>query len=226
MELRVGTYNIRHGLGMDGRVDLERVGRVIREMELDVIGLQEVDRFWKRSSWEDQAAELAKMTGMDHCFGPAMQRGTSQYGNAVLSRYNICSWEALRMPSLRESRGFLHTIIDAGGNRFAFCNTHLGLSRGERMDHIRRIILPALGTGPVVLAGDFNSRPESPEVILLGQHLHDSLPPVGFPTFPADFPRDRIDYVMYSRGFELVSAEVVQQQASDHHPLLVSIKIV
>ena len=58
----VMSFNIHHGQGTDGVVDLKRTARVIRASGADIAGLQEVDRnFAERSNWTDQAAELARL---------------------------------------------------------------------------------------------------------------------------------------------------------------------
>ena len=67
--LRVASYNIRHGVGSDGRLDLPRTAAAIAALGADVIGLQEVDdTFAERSAYEDQAARLAQMLGLQVCF--------------------------------------------------------------------------------------------------------------------------------------------------------------
>ena len=71
-QVRVLTYNIRHGQGMDGRVDLSRVADVIRRLEPDVVALQEVDQATTRAGGVDQAAELGRLTGLHSAFGKAM----------------------------------------------------------------------------------------------------------------------------------------------------------
>ena len=62
--LRVMTWNIRHGEGLDGRVDLERIAAVIRASGADLVGLQEVDRGVRRTGGVDMPAELARLTGL------------------------------------------------------------------------------------------------------------------------------------------------------------------
>src|SRR5690606_2840765 len=68
-KITVLTYNIHHGEGMDGKLDLERIANVIRSVNPDLVALQEVDRKTQRSAGVDQAEELARLTGMRHVFG-------------------------------------------------------------------------------------------------------------------------------------------------------------
>ena len=219
--LRVVTYNIRHGLGLDDRVDLERVGRVISELEADLVGLQEVDRGWRRSGNMDQARYLAEILDMNHVFAPAISRGTAQYGNAILSRYPIVFWEYFPLESRWEPRVLVRAVIETGGIRLNFYTTHLGLWRRERMRHINDVLLPVISRERrVILTGDFNCGPDSPEMRKLTGVLRDASPPEGQYTFPSAGPTKRIDYVLYTGDWDAVESRVVSAEASDHNPVL------
>ncbi|MGE5417317.1 MAG: endonuclease/exonuclease/phosphatase family protein [Acidobacteriota bacterium] len=219
-EVRVATYNIRSGEGIDGRVDIARIARVIGDMDVDIIGLQEVDRNWRRSQNIYQARYLAKALGMHYVYGPALTRGSAQYGNAVLSRYPILSSQVHPLASYRENRAVLQAVIDVSGHILNFTVTHLGLSLQERLWHIRDIIKPLLITDdPLVLVGDFNCDPRSPEVLEFENLLIEAFPKSGYFTFSSDKPDQRIDYIMHNRLLKTVSVEVIESQASDHLPL-------
>jgi endonuclease/exonuclease/phosphatase family metal-dependent hydrolase len=67
--LKTLTFNIHHGAGVDGKLDLERVARTIEASGASVVGLQEVDRYFDaRSNWVDQPAWLAARLKMDYVF--------------------------------------------------------------------------------------------------------------------------------------------------------------
>src|SRR4051794_39354446 len=96
MELNVMTFNIHHGRGTDRKLNIGRISQVIKESNADLIGLNEVDRFFsKRSDYIDQISWLAKHLEMNYAFGEAITLRskktniTRQYGNAFLSRYPI-----------------------------------------------------------------------------------------------------------------------------------------
>lgn len=72
-ELRVLTYNIHHGEGTDGKFDLDRIAKLISAQEPDLVALQEIDVKTARASGVDQAAKLAKLTGMHYAFGRFMK---------------------------------------------------------------------------------------------------------------------------------------------------------
>jgi hypothetical protein len=94
LEIKVMTFNIHHGKGMDNRADLFRIAELIDKCDVDIVGLNEVDRhFSKRSLYEDQIGWLANQLEMDYAFSPSITIKSKhlskirQYGNALLSRY-------------------------------------------------------------------------------------------------------------------------------------------
>jgi endonuclease/exonuclease/phosphatase family metal-dependent hydrolase len=221
--IKVATYNIRHAQAMNDKVDLDGLARVILEISPDMIGLQEVDKGWARSGNVNQAKYLADYTGMYYVFSAAMKRGSSEFGNAVLSRFPILKWESVALPStVREPRSILTTWIELRGRMIQFVTTHLGLNQQERIDHINHKLLPLLQPKQrVILTGDFNCLPSSPEVALINRVMTDTCPPdQELPTFPADRPAEKIDYIMHSAQFKAVMVEVVHASASDHLPLV------
>ena len=89
MSINVVSYNIKHGAGMDGRLDLSRSANVLEALKPDLVALQEIDNTCTRSGGKNQAAELGKALGMHHAFGKFMDFQGGEYGLAVLSRYPI-----------------------------------------------------------------------------------------------------------------------------------------
>src|SRR5213078_999523 len=87
--LRVMTYNIHVGIGMDKKLDLARVAGVIKAQHPDLVGLQEVDRGVMRTQRLDEIVELAKLTRMDYAFAFNLNYQGGQYGVAILSRFTI-----------------------------------------------------------------------------------------------------------------------------------------
>ena len=83
--LKILSYNIKHGRGMDGKVDLPRIAKVVRSLSPDLVALQEIDRNCTRSGSIDLTAELGAMLGMEGRFGKFMDYQGGEYGLAVLS---------------------------------------------------------------------------------------------------------------------------------------------
>jgi endonuclease/exonuclease/phosphatase family metal-dependent hydrolase len=73
--LRVGTFNLRHGVGVDSILDLQRAAAVIEEMDAEIVGLQELDRGVQRSGGLDQPRLLGELTGYDVRFHRTTRTG-------------------------------------------------------------------------------------------------------------------------------------------------------
>ncbi len=232
--VRVMSYNIHHGQGVDGRLDLPRIAAEIRESGADVIGLQEVDRHWSgRSAFVDQAAELARMLRMHVVYGANLDRDPlqpgeprRQYGTAILSDAPIHDWRNTLLPRTGnlEQRGVLEALITVRGVPVRVFTTHLQHnSQAERIAQIaavREIIgVPAES---VVLTGDLNARPDTPEIAAITQGLVDAWAEAGVGdgyTLSAENPFARIDYVLHSADVVARSATVLSTVGSDHLPV-------
>lgn len=233
--LKIMTYNIRHGLGEDGVLDPKRIADVIRPM--DIVILQEVDVNWARSGHTDQPRQIAELAGFEHyVYGPSftlpvLEGGTALYGNTILSRHPIAHAERHPLPGPvgQEPRSALVVEVVVAGTPLTVIGTHLGLNADERMAqvaHLKEMI--ARVSTPVVLAGDFNARPHSPEIRLLSDLLHDSnylLENTEGLTFPNPKPTARIDYIFTSPELapHVLVHEVLHVSGSDHLPVVTHI---
>src|SRR6266550_6659404 len=100
--LRVMTYNIHVGVGMDKKLDLKRIADVINDQHPDLVGLQEVDRGVKRTQGIDEIAELARLTRMQFVFAHNLDYQGGQYGVAILSRFPILTTDHRKYENKRE----------------------------------------------------------------------------------------------------------------------------
>ena len=230
--VRVMIYNIKHGQGMDGTVDLSRSAEVIREMDPDILALQEIDSKTRRVNGVDQAARMSELTGMPHhAFGSFMDYQGGQYGMAILSRWPITASTNHRLPEGAEPRSALTAQISIAGDgpELTLADIHLYRTLEERYSQARRLVeLFAYTTKPVVLAGDFNSRPDSKVIQMLDRYW--TIPDKGREhlTFPSDDPDVEIDYIMYRPGsaFELIDHQVIDEPvASDHRPVILDLVV-
>jgi endonuclease/exonuclease/phosphatase family metal-dependent hydrolase len=239
--LRVMTYNIKHGQSnasctqpplvanqppsTDCNLDLDRTIAVLRAHTPDIVGLQEVDRFWARSAYADEPAALAAGLQMEHkCFAPNLDHAADshsnqahQYGTAIVSRFPIigCSNTLLTTFSGWEQRGVLRATINVRGVATRVYSTHLqasrtvgGVSESGAPQRILQVqdILKLLSdvTDPIVLMGDFNAGSTSTEMKPLYPRLVDIWIKAGAGsgnTSPARLtsdPTSRIDYIFVS----------------------------
>ncbi|MDP2057868.1 MAG: endonuclease/exonuclease/phosphatase family protein, partial [Thiobacillus sp.] len=176
--LRVMTYNVHSCVGMDGKLDAERIARVIARARPDVVALQELDVGRVRSLGMDQAHLIARYLEMEFHFHPAMHLEEERYGDAILTHLPQRLVKAGSLPGLAdkphlEPRGVLWVAIDLHGREVQIINTHLGLYPRERVAQVEAL----LGSDwlaheqchePVILCGDFNASPSSPVCRRLG----------------------------------------------------------
>lgn len=225
--LRVVTYNIHGCRTLDGRVGIERIAEVLKELAPDLVALQEVDVGQARSHGRDQATELGEALGMHAHFFPVLRKGQACYGLAVLSRPPFLRARNSLLPGPpgpgRERRGAIRVTVAAeAGGEFDLINTHLGLGLLER----RRQAAALLSDGwlrdgvPAALCGDFNAGPGSPVCRRLGTRLRPA--GNGKPTFFAKRPLIRLDHIFVTDSRMVLDAGVASgetaRRASDHLP--------
>lgn len=247
--VRVLTYNIHAGVGMDKRLDIERIAGVIKAANPDVVALQEVDRNTKRSGQRDLAGELAQATGMKVAFGKAMDHDGGEYGVAVLIRGDVKPVEVHGIGNSpgHEPRVILETsatLKPQGSSNAASAkkaqngkalqlrvfSTHFDHRSAD--DRKRGAELAAkLGAEsdvPAILAGDLNATPDAPELAPLKQGWQFAGEGRTLLTIPVVTPNRQIDYVLYrpAARWKVVSVEVIDEKvASDHRPLLAVLEL-
>jgi endonuclease/exonuclease/phosphatase family metal-dependent hydrolase len=230
--LRVMTYNIRHGEGIDRRIDLARIAAVIRDVQPHLVALQEVDRGVARTARRDLPAELAQLTRMTGVFSNNYRYQGGEYGNAILTSLPVQRARNLHYPMLREAeqRGLLQVTVREARHRVVFMSTHLDYRRddAERLQHVAEIAQATrdYGVMPVIVCGDFNALPGSATHLAMKEHFHDAWEAVGLgegSTFPGTNPVRRIDYVFFAPNGRVtpLRAWVPSSPASDHLPLVV-----
>jgi endonuclease/exonuclease/phosphatase family metal-dependent hydrolase len=235
--LTVMSYNIHHGAGTDGVLDLERIAVLIEKSGADVIGLQEVDRHWsERSNWVDQPAWFARRLKMHYGYAanldlPPLNPGEPrrQYGTAILSRYPIKNFTNTLLPKYPagEQRGLAVATIKVRGIELRFANTHLTHNNNaERLEQAQKVVeVLGASTTPTMLVGDLNARPDTPEIKTMTALLSDTWVEVGEGpgyTIPAENPTARIDYLLHSDHLKPTKASVLVSPASDHLAVLAS----
>jgi endonuclease/exonuclease/phosphatase family metal-dependent hydrolase len=225
--ISIVTYNIQHGRGMDGHYDLKRTACTLKELDPDIVLLQEVDCRRPATHMACQPAVLAKWLDMDYAYGAVKRYSPGSYGNAILSRYPIINKKNHFLNSEDDQRCCLEVKIAAPQFDLTVFNLHLGLKPTERYDNVKEIILPQVQAvcGPALLGGDFNAQPESAEIKLLTDCLQDSFQVnsgENIYTFPSDQPRRRIDYIFFNDCWSLNDYKITTHTlASDHLPVMV-----
>lgn len=225
MELRIASYNIHRCVGTDRRCNVPRIVEVIRELECDTVGLQEVDNQNGPQPESLQAHYIAEALGMTAIPGLRMIRHTGEYGNVLLTRRPVLSVQRHDLSySIYEPRGALDVKLDVDGLPVRVLLTHLGLAPMERRHQVRTIL--ALITDsppeePVILLGDINEwfprgRP------LRWLHAHFGNPPA-VASFPSFWPLLALDRIWVNPRAALQSVQAhrtpLSRTASDHLPI-------
>ena len=266
--LRIMTYNIKHGQTNasctqppripgqppfpDCNLDLNASIEVIRAHNPDIIGMQEIDRFWARSSYLDEPAVLSEALGMNHyCYAPNLDHAPDthsnvphQYGTVILSKFPIleCTNTLLPRTGNNEQRGLTLALINVRGVPLQFYNTHLHTTSADRLLQTAVIanVVDAAPEGSKVMVGDFNARPTAAEMVPINARFLDGWVQAGVatPENPSGFtspgrltgnPTSRIDYTFASAQVSVTSAyvpiDVQTNLAADHYPVVTDIAL-
>ena len=266
--LRVMTYNIKHGQTNasctqppripgqppfpDCNLDLQASIDVMRAHAPDIVGVQEVDRFWARSGSVDEPALLAAGLGMDHyCYAPNLDHAPDshatvqhQYGTVIISRFPILDCRNLLLPraGTGEQRGLTRALINVEGVPLQFYNTHLHTTATDRLLQTAAVAaeIDSAPAGSKVLVGDFNAIPTAAEMTPIYARLLDAWLEAGVaePDNPEGYtssarlegnPTRRIDYVFVSPQVAVTQAYVpIDAQtrlAADHYPVVADITV-
>lgn len=234
--VRVLVYNTHAGTDAKHGSNLDRVARIVKDANADVVLLQEVDSATRRSGGVDQVARLRALTGYYGVFGRAIDYDGGGYGIAILSRWPIASHTLVHLPvaehdSSYEARGALITNIPTPFGAIRVINTHLEAYRNSyRLEQARTLAVIAAAqrdSGTTIIGGDFNSEPGSGVIAIFDQSgWQDGFVKCGQGSglsFPADVPVKRIDYLLFSGTTKCATAKVIQTEASDHRPVLFEI---
>ena len=235
MELRIVTYNVQHCLNYHGgEIDYDAVADTIKRMDPDVIGLNEIRGVGAGEGYDNQTARLADRANYPYCyFARAIDFADGPYGNAILSRYPIISAQTVLIPDPEvhaykgyyETRCVLKATLDVPGG-LQVCVSHFGLNLDEKENAVRTALSLAEDSR-FLLMGDFNATPEDPVLAPLKARLQETEAMLSGPreTYPSDAPRAKIDYIFASPDVDILSAEVLPFETSDHRPLMTHIRL-
>lgn len=224
--LRLASYNVHRAIGRDRRRDPDRILAVLREIDADIYGLQEVEAHGDDGA--HMLAWLAKELDCHPVAAPMHQRHDGHYGNGLLTR---CPTRAIDLVDLSwrraEPRGAIAADVDCDGQHLRVVSTHLGLIPAERREQVERLmrLFSWKEDDRAVLMGDLN------EWFLWGRplrHLHRHFDPTrAIATFPARRPVFALDRVWTHPGSMLVDlrahATPLARVASDHLPLVATL---
>jgi endonuclease/exonuclease/phosphatase family metal-dependent hydrolase len=238
--LKLLTYNIHSGVGVDRRYDLDRIRKVLEEERPDIAALQEVDCRTSRSSYEDQSKELATALSTNGFFSATRPIGSGSFGMTVLSPFPVVRRKQydLSYQPHREARSCVRIDLQVEPNAILHVfNCHLGLAMRERKFQRKQMLSDAILLSedlhhPVVLMGDFNDRPISVVHRSLRRHFNDAYNAAGRywgPTFKVGPIPIRLDHIYVGSSIRVLDCRVrtdaLTRVASDHRPVIATVEV-
>lgn len=224
-QLRLMSYNIYHGVGQDGKLNLVRTAKVIRSQHPSCVALQEVEVNASRSDNYDIPKELGAITGMYPTFAQAIPFAGGSYGNAVLTQEKPLSVKRFPLPG-GEPRVLLCVELE----KIVFFATHLALRESEQIASLE-VIKKAMAeyTKPIAFAGDLNFKPGS-EPYKAYSECFVWTNEKNAPTYPSKEPKSCIDYIAVCKKsadkLSLSNSHVVPESvASDHRPIVATLTV-
>jgi len=214
--LRVGSYNIKHGA--DVKLDFSVIAADIRELNLDVIGFQEIDKCTRRVNGMDTPKAIAEALGYAYYYyTKAIDYQGGEYGTLIVSRYPIEDAESIAFPvhSGYEARAMGHVVINVNGAKVDFYNTHLSYEKDWLIEEQFGMLQKTLNGGRgFIVTGDFNTEEWSYFETLENTQLVN---PDKFITFPSS--SKSIDNIILETGWTIVASGVGPEGHSDHNLL-------
>lgn len=224
--IKIMSYNVRSGKGMDGVRDYQRVADVIRNAAPDVVAVQELDSMTSRSGNVYVLGEIARRAQMHGEYFPAIDFDGGKYGIGILSREKPLSVNGVPLPGREEKRALLIAEFED----YFFACTHLSLTEEDRMASLAIIRGEAAKRGkPLFIAGDLNAEPGSPFMEEFQKDFKLLNDPKEW-TFPADKPDRTLDYIAVWRDtapkYAVAARRVVDEpMASDHRPVETHLRV-
>ncbi len=234
--MRVATFNLLSGRSPDTDFDVDRFTDAVRELDADLLALQEVDRGQERSGRADLAALAAEATGASSWrFEPTLVGPPGKwvraplgadagagpaYGIAFLSRHPVTTWDVVRLPRLPgdEPRLALVATVETPFGLWTVVSTHLTYLRPScHLQLLRLRPLVRRTAGPALLLGDLNQGRTTAELLTGLRPLATGA------TFPAGAPRAQLDHILANRDLRTVRGGPVRLPISDHRALVADV---
>lgn len=224
--IKVASYNMHKGIGTDRRCSPERILEVLREIDADVIALQEADR-----RFGARAGVIPRHLLDDHSdWRPVgiARRAASMgwHGNALLVRKSaaILCCDAIHLPALEPRGAVTADVAPASGDPLRVIGMHLDLSglwRRRQAAAILQHVAHQAARRPTVMMGDLNEW--NAALGCMRDFGRDFVAAETGPSFHARHPVARLDRIMVSSDLRVVDcgvhASAAARRASDHLPI-------
>lgn len=223
-QLKIMSYNIRGGVGVDNIRDLTRSANVISICDADIVALQEIDSITNRNGKVNVMDSLSALTGMYSTFCKAIDFDGGGYGIGLLSKTKPLSITRVALPGIEERRA----LIVAEFDNFVFMATHLSLTAEDQSQSLSIMAkIAANCKKPIFVAGDMNFEPKDKQYKEFTELFTILTPQKN--TFPANKPNVCIDHIATGRNGSFyartISSEVINAPVqSDHRPVVATVE--
>lgn len=177
---------------------------------------------------------------MNGVFGEALEGFGGKYGNAILSRETILATRHIifkaKTGEKEEPRSAIGVLIEINNKKVWFIATHLDFIINDQQYQQALELLQFVKNiqkeypdAAFIIAGDFNSTPESKIISKMKETFTDIWDRCGQSrdgfTFPSGQPFKRIDYIFISKGVAVSRCKTICDIASDHCQLAAKIRL-
>lgn len=231
MKLKIMSYNIQHAKNyISKEINYDALVNAIKEINPDVLSLNEVYSSGFNNTEEGQAKIIADKLGYNYYFGKATTIRGIEYGNAILSKYEINDPQVIKIrnPLFKIGKNHFETrsMIKAKINDITFIVSHFGLNPSEQKNAVKKV-LKNLDNKKCILMGDFNMTPDNLLIKEIKNNMIDNANMLReeLKTFPSDKPNIKIDYIFTSKDIDVLNFEIPELIVSDHRPVISTIII-
>ena len=245
MDLKILTYNIAHGVGLDGKLDVKRQAELIKEYSPDIACIQEIDVYSKRTNQIDEISIMAEKLDFDYsAMGTTLTIQDGYYGNGILSKYPIIYSMNYLFPKNNytyEQRGCLYSKIKKDNKLIHLFCLHLSVYEEERIIAIEKLVelIKKIDKNEYIfVAGDFNVGIEK-----IGEHKYkvkdDEIQHEEFEvlkkylnkinnsnlTWFSKTGKACIDTIFYSSNIKNIDFKTIENDYSDHSAIVAEFNI-
>ncbi|MCE6992896.1 endonuclease/exonuclease/phosphatase family protein [Dyadobacter sp. CY323] len=233
MEIKVMSFNIRHGLNLNDEPNLRDILKIIDENKPDLIALQAVDSLIDKGKVQFQLRQIAAQTGMDYLYGVADKSENGSQGVGILSTWPFEKTQVIDLPKTAGSdpKVLLCGLVKpARGLTLRFCNSRLEyasvMDRALQAAYINQMLVNSVQ--PVLIGMDMGARPNEQPYFSFRKNWQDAAQGSQLQTWNEGLPGDRLDYIfaLLNSRVRVKNYKVIRNypRVSDHYPILATIE--
>lgn len=122
--IKIVTWNIRHALGNDGLVNIERIGKKLKSLNADIYAIQEIDVNTNRCGGVNQVEELERILGVKSIFTELCETDGGKFGLATFSKLKVETITDLKIANIKENNSAQMIRFSVKSAMFDFVNLH------------------------------------------------------------------------------------------------------